>query len=124
MATVELGGIADISAGRVSLLRHVADTCNCASGGIGRRAGFRCQCPQGRGGSTPPSRTFSFLGCGFWGFRAGAGRWGVASNVGLRRLYPSLLPAPLDRGTFTGFAGHTLVIADASPLFIGVKLPQ
>src|SRR5690625_7368978 len=28
-----------------------------ASGGIGRRAGFRCQCPQGRGGSTPPSRT-------------------------------------------------------------------
>src|SRR6185312_13171962 len=28
-----------------------------ASGGIGRRAGFRCQCPQGRGGSSPPSRT-------------------------------------------------------------------
>src|SRR5918993_1266945 len=28
-----------------------------ASGGIGRRAGFRCQCPKGRGGSTPPSRT-------------------------------------------------------------------
>ena len=23
----------------------------------GRRAGFRCQCPQGRGGSNPPSRT-------------------------------------------------------------------
>jgi hypothetical protein len=23
----------------------------------GRRAGFRCQCPQGRGGSSPPSRT-------------------------------------------------------------------
>ena len=29
----------------------------CASGGIGRRAGFRCQCSQGRGGSSPPSRT-------------------------------------------------------------------
>jgi hypothetical protein len=29
----------------------------CAGGGIGRRAGFRFQCPQGRGGSTPPSRT-------------------------------------------------------------------
>src|SRR5690606_23139374 len=28
-----------------------------ASGGIGRRAGFRCQCPYGRGGSSPPSRT-------------------------------------------------------------------
>src|SRR5699024_7238151 len=28
-----------------------------ASGGIGRRAGFRCQWPQGRGGSSPPSRT-------------------------------------------------------------------
>ena len=28
-----------------------------ASGGIGRRAGFRCQCPKGRGGSSPPSRT-------------------------------------------------------------------
>src|SRR6266498_1848800 len=28
-----------------------------ASGGIGRRAGFRFLCPQGRGGSTPPSRT-------------------------------------------------------------------
>ncbi len=28
-----------------------------ASGGIGRRAGFRCQCLHGRGGSSPPSRT-------------------------------------------------------------------
>ncbi len=28
-----------------------------ASGGIGRRAGFRCQCSQERGGSSPPSRT-------------------------------------------------------------------
>src|SRR5690606_14028411 len=28
-----------------------------ASGGIGRRAGFRCQCPYGRGGSSPPLRT-------------------------------------------------------------------
>lgn len=26
----------------------------CAGGGIGRRAGFRFQCPKGRGGSTPP----------------------------------------------------------------------
>lgn len=32
-----------------------------ASGGIGRRAGFRCQCPKGRGGSTPPSRTIGGL---------------------------------------------------------------
>jgi hypothetical protein len=28
-----------------------------ASGGIGRRAGFRFLCPKGRGGSTPPSPT-------------------------------------------------------------------
>ena len=34
-----------------------ADAATRASGGIGRRAGFRCQCPKGRGGSTPPSRT-------------------------------------------------------------------
>ena len=30
-----------------------------ASGGIGRLAGFRCQCSQGRAGSTPASRTTS-----------------------------------------------------------------
>ena len=30
-----------------------------ASGGIGRLAGFRCQCSQGRAGSTPASRTSS-----------------------------------------------------------------
>ncbi len=29
------------------------------SGGIGRRAGFRIQCPEGRGGSSPPSRISS-----------------------------------------------------------------
>ena len=28
-----------------------------ASGGIGRRAGFRCLCPKGCGGSSPPSPT-------------------------------------------------------------------
>ena len=33
--------------------RHTA----CASGGIGRLAGFRCRCSQGRAGSTPASRT-------------------------------------------------------------------
>jgi hypothetical protein len=32
-----------------------------ASGGIGRRARFRSVCPQGRGGSTPPSRTLVLL---------------------------------------------------------------
>ena len=30
-----------------------------ASGGIGRRAGFRFLCPQGRGGSSPPSPTLA-----------------------------------------------------------------
>ena len=33
------------------------DSAVCASGGIGRLAGFRCQCSQGRAGSTPASRT-------------------------------------------------------------------
>ena len=28
----------------------------------GRRAGFRCQCPSGRGGSSPPSPTAKILG--------------------------------------------------------------
>ena len=33
------------------------DTIWCTSGGIGRLAGFRCQCSQGRAGSTPASCT-------------------------------------------------------------------
>jgi hypothetical protein len=46
----------------------------------GRRAGFRCQCPQGRGGSNPPSRTtvvsqdignrVNLQGWPCWSFRA------------------------------------------------------
>src|SRR5439155_5890678 len=32
------------------------------SGGTGRRAGLRSRCPQGRGGSSPPSRTGLGLG--------------------------------------------------------------
>jgi GNAT superfamily N-acetyltransferase len=43
---------------RARLLRFVPVR---ASGGIGRRAGFRFLCPQGRGGSTPPSPTSSDL---------------------------------------------------------------
>src|SRR5215468_7455150 len=35
----------------------IVTTSTRASGGIGRRAGFRCQWPQGRGGSSPPSPT-------------------------------------------------------------------
>src|SRR6201999_1769531 len=35
-----------------------------ARGGIGRRAGFRFLCPQGRGGSSPPSRTRIDAGAG------------------------------------------------------------
>ena len=51
---------------RAAMLRDILGKLSCAvssdaasraSGGIGRRAGFRCQCPKGRGGSTPPSRT-------------------------------------------------------------------
>ena len=46
--------------GSISLaLSHTAKRkrIRCASGGIGRLAGFRCQCSQGRAGSTPASRT-------------------------------------------------------------------
>ena len=35
-----------------------------ASGGIGRRAGFRCQCPKGCRGSSPLSRTVALWGLG------------------------------------------------------------
>lgn len=40
-------------------LRETARNSTSASGGIGRLAGFRCQCSQGRAGSTPASRTTS-----------------------------------------------------------------
>ena len=43
-------------AGRVGA-RYLFRLVTRASGGIGRRAGFRCQCPLGRGGSSPPSPT-------------------------------------------------------------------
>lgn len=46
-------------------VRESDDTPKCAGGGIGRRAGFRFQCPKGRGGSTPPSRTDETPGPGF-----------------------------------------------------------
>ena len=40
----------------------LANVTVCESGGIGRRAGFRFQCPLGRGGSTPPFRTSEWGG--------------------------------------------------------------
>jgi hypothetical protein len=42
-------------------LRYLFRLVTRASGGIGRRAGFRCQCPLGRGGSSPPSPTTAGL---------------------------------------------------------------
>ena len=46
--------------GNISLaLSSTKRQTTCASGGIGRLAGFRCQCSQGRAGSTPASRTSS-----------------------------------------------------------------
>ena len=46
------------SHGNINLALRGADKfARCASGGIGRLAGFRCQCSQGRAGSTPASRT-------------------------------------------------------------------
>ena len=38
-------------------LRIVLMFCGAREWRNGRRAGFRCQCPKGRGGSNPPSRT-------------------------------------------------------------------
>ena len=45
------------SCANISLALSGANKIRCASGGIGRLAGFRCQCSQGRAGSTPASRT-------------------------------------------------------------------
>ncbi len=39
---------------------------SCESGGTGRRAGFRIQWPEGRGGSNPPSRTHSDTEAASW----------------------------------------------------------
>jgi hypothetical protein len=41
-------------------ISRIHDTC--PGGGIGRRAGFRCQWPQGRGGSSPLLGTSFLLG--------------------------------------------------------------
>lgn len=41
----------------ILVLKSSTTIYQCASGGIGRLAGFRCQCSQGRAGSTPASRT-------------------------------------------------------------------
>ena len=68
----ELGGEAGLSATRAGLHTTksagppVIISCGCRETGSmrewrnGRRAGFRCQCPQGRGGSTPLSRTVMY----------------------------------------------------------------
>ena len=53
----------------------------CASGGIGRLAGFRCQCSQGRAGSTPASRTKRRTAVGSPSFFA-AGRKPVCRRAG------------------------------------------
>jgi hypothetical protein len=44
----------------------------------GRRAGFRCQCPKGRGGSNPPSRTSG------WGIPQPLGEPGTSGFPALR----------------------------------------
>src|SRR5262245_1643745 len=50
-------GRAQTDAGSAGRRRYRFLLATRASGGIGRRAGFRCQWPQGRGGSSPPSPT-------------------------------------------------------------------
>src|SRR5579862_4246911 len=62
-----------------------------ASGGIGRRAGFRFLCPQGRGGSSPPSPTH----CGVARHRGHVSR-DIADTLGLRLI--DLLGVDLERG--------------------------
>ena len=46
-----------IGCGNIMLTLNDSANHPSASGGIGRLAGFRCQCSQGRAGSTPASRT-------------------------------------------------------------------
>src|SRR6188768_3286436 len=54
------GFLCPSSGGRLAKDRACYHRCPTrASGGIGRRAGFRFLCPRGRGGSTPPSPTRS-----------------------------------------------------------------
>ena len=53
----------------------------CASGGIGRLAGFRCQCSQGRAGSTPASRTRQAPASKrSWGLRFARKPWGAMTE--------------------------------------------
>ncbi len=91
-----------------------------ASGGIGRRAGFRCQCPKGRGGSTPPSRTAK-IQPPTWDFPGGGclvpgpppisrgGRGGVSTRRGAARSTTGGAVLVVDRAkrveTFVGWAG-------------------
>jgi hypothetical protein len=71
----------------------------------GRRAGFRCQCPKGRGGSNPPSRTQykepreidDFPG--FFCFGARADRGGSAA-----RIRPDLPATAAERQLFASVA--------------------
>ena len=52
-----------------------------ASGGIGRRAGFRCLCPKGCGGSSPPSPTTTHRADATCAARrAGRGSHGLAGS--------------------------------------------
>ena len=92
----------------------------CASGGIGRRAGFRCQCLHGRGGSSPPSRTErrrprihpgpSSLSGGAGGLATCAG-WahaarGAAGTTNAGEAMPACDSRVKARGLITAFMGR------------------
>jgi hypothetical protein len=71
----------------------------------GRRAGFRCQCPSGRGGSSPPSPTMSgFTNCEHLGHELERGRglcvwWGCRSDCQICASRGTWSPKSLNDGS-------------------------
>src|SRR5215207_11411684 len=60
----------------------------------GRRAGFRCQCPQGRGGSNPPSRTSTIPGLTWAYMESAAGPESPGWHQGGTKLAPTQFGGP------------------------------
>jgi hypothetical protein len=92
----------------------VAGDTLCAGGGIGRRAGFRFQCPKGRGGSTPPSRTedeprrpSGLRGSFVFALRASLSPSGDAASLRVRSVRSLLGNGSVNQGSWACRPGRT-----------------
>ena len=86
-----------------------------ASGGIGRRAGFRCQYSQGCGGSSPPSRTETTE-------RVPTGARSLVSGAGGVSWIPG---APAEQsGPAAGWAGGSVGASSPPSRTVNVTLSQ